>query len=156
MDLLTASPSPTLPPPSRVPSEFVGKARSLRDRIIRATEQFEEAADRALYPLRPRPAWPAPGRGDWLNGLVGRYRSIKSICRLDLHSRIEPNGCLTLTEVTVVASRIARPHWTEDEPALSCRGPGYRITSLYSRAPALGRCRAACLGEKISARLERR
>jgi hypothetical protein len=102
-----------------VPPEFISKARALRDLIQRETEAFEVSAERTLRPLIPRPAWPEPTRPDWYKGLIARYRAIKSICRLDLFSRIEREGRLVLTEMTIVASRIARPDWDGDEPALS-------------------------------------
>jgi hypothetical protein len=108
------------PPPGRVPAEFVGKARSLRDRIAKATADFEEQANRVLYPLSPRVGWPAPGRGDWLKGLVTRYRALKSPCRIDMASRIEPDGRLVINEMRLVATRITTPEWDGgDEPALS-------------------------------------
>jgi hypothetical protein len=102
-----------------VAPEFVAKARQLRDLIRRSTDEFEARADRVLRPLRPRPAWPEPKRGDRYKPLVARYRAIRSPCRLDMHSYIERDGALTIMELTAVASRIARPDWRADEPAIS-------------------------------------
>jgi hypothetical protein len=120
MDLLVQR-SPTIrpPPAQRVGHEFVGRARQLRDRVARATPEFERMADRALRPLVPRPGWPAPKRGGWLNHLTARYRAIRSVSRLDLYGRFEPDGALTMMELTAVASHIARPDWRGDEPAIS-------------------------------------
>jgi hypothetical protein len=104
---------------NRVPPEFMARARGLRTLIERSTDEFETLVDRVLRPLQPRPGWPEPGRGNWYKGLVARYRAIKSPCRLDLSTTIEPDGSLTMLETTAVASRIARPDWESDEPAIS-------------------------------------
>jgi hypothetical protein len=71
--------------------EFVDKARALRELIVRRTPVLEEASDHVLRILKPRPAWPKPGRGQWYKPLIQRYRSIRWRCRLDLASRIEPH-----------------------------------------------------------------
>jgi hypothetical protein len=97
----------------------MARARALRDLIRRSTDEFETQVDRVLRPLQPRPGWPEPGRGNWYKGLIQRYRAIKSPCRLDLHTCIEKDGALTMLETTAVASRIARPDWESDEPAIS-------------------------------------
>jgi hypothetical protein len=104
-----------------VSPEFLARARHLRALIVKATPPFEEACERALRPLVPRPAWPEPaGRGDYYKGIVARYRHIRSPCRLDLGSRIEPSGSLVLSELQVCASTIKRPDWgSGDEAALS-------------------------------------
>jgi hypothetical protein len=112
----------TEPPPGRVAPEFVAKARALRDLIRRSTDEFEAIADRTLRPLAPRPGWPEPGKTGWYKSLITRYRGIKSVCRLDLHTRIERDGALTMIELTAVASHIARPDWRGDEPAISVQG----------------------------------
>jgi hypothetical protein len=66
--------------------EFIGRARVLRDRIVKAAPVYEAAAAEVLYSLHPRPGWPAPGRGTWLKGIVARYRALKSLVRLDMAS----------------------------------------------------------------------
>jgi hypothetical protein len=100
--------------------EFVDKAKALRALIERSTPAFGEACESVLRTLRPRPAWPEPGRGEWYKAFVSRYRSIRSPCRLDFVSRVEPDGALVMNELRVAATTIKREDWGEgDEGALS-------------------------------------
>jgi hypothetical protein len=108
------------PNPTRVLPEFVDKAKALRALIERSTAAFEEAVEGTLRTLRPRPAWPEPGRGEWYKAFVARYRAIRSPCRLDFVSRVEPDGALVITELRVAATTIKRVEWGDsDEGALS-------------------------------------
>jgi hypothetical protein len=104
----------------RVLPEFVEKAKALRALIKRSTPAFEKAVEGTLRTLRPRPAWPEPGRGEWYKNFVARYRAIRSPCRLDFVARVEPDGALVMNELRVTATTIKREDWGDgDEGALS-------------------------------------
>lgn len=102
-----------------VPMEFIGKARALRARIERDQDRFEAEAERIIYPLRPRPAWPAPTRRDYLAAVGGEYRLLHSPCRLECITKIDGGGRLVLFELRAAASRMTFAGWGEaNEPSI--------------------------------------
>jgi hypothetical protein len=125
--LLAPSPAPAHVPTmgdrlpfvaSRVPAEFIGKARALRERIARAAASHEVATERIIAPLRPRPAWPTPDRPEYLAGVAKRYRACLSPARLCLDARAEGRA-LHLHEVVATADDTLLPGWGGPEPALA-------------------------------------
>lgn len=104
----------------RVPAEYIGLGRALREKIRRAQVTEEAEIEALLWPLRPRPAWTPPGAVKWLRDLAERYRALQHACRLRVVVGVE-NRRLRLADLRVRASRMQFPGWGDDagEPAIS-------------------------------------
>lgn len=102
----------------KVPVEFIGRARQLRNRIAESHAEATAATEQLILPLRPRPDF-APLYSRSVLGIgAARWRALPAFGRLFLLSELN-NGKLTLAEVRARASRMSLPGWDVKEPALS-------------------------------------
>jgi hypothetical protein len=102
----------------RVPVEFIGRARQLRNRIADSHAEATAATEQLILPLRPRPDFaPLYGRSV-LRVAAARWRALPAFGRLFLLSELD-NGKLTLAEVRAGASRMSLSGWDAKELALS-------------------------------------
>jgi hypothetical protein len=91
----------------RVPAEYVGRARVLRQRIARAAIADEDATFCFLKPLVPRSGWPSPGNPLWLEAHALAYRALPLPTRLAIIAGVRDDGGLRVGEIRVKASRMA-------------------------------------------------
>jgi hypothetical protein len=102
----------------RVPIEFVGRARALRDRIAREQGRYGAAVEKLIKPLRPRPAWPPPTAPKYFRRLAAALRAAASGSICSLFSEVEAGKRLSISDLVVTAETLLLPGWTEPEPAL--------------------------------------
>jgi hypothetical protein len=106
------------PPTGRVPAEFIGLARQLRRRIVKAHPEAAMAAEQLTLPLRPREDFaPIYGRSV-LRVAAARWRALPAFGRLHQVTQLAA-GKLELIDLRVEPSRIEAERWDADEPALA-------------------------------------
>src|ERR1700722_6824050 len=101
---------------SLVPVEFIGLARSLRNRVVAA--RADGAADRLLKPFPPRPGFPPSPSHKLMHRLAWDWCALPDVGRLSHIANLK-EGRLALAELRVVPARIRFPDWDDDELALS-------------------------------------
>jgi hypothetical protein len=102
-----------------VPVEFIGLARSLRNRVVAA--RGAGAADRLLAPFRPRPRFtPVPTKRR-LYALCEAWRDLPELGRLSAIATLDRAGCCRVAELRLTPARLSFPGWDGDEPALALR-----------------------------------
>jgi hypothetical protein len=112
---------PTAPSPgARIPLEFIGQARALRQRIDRENERYEKAAERLIKPFRPADRWHPMPRVAMLEELGQRWRGLPAVGRLRATASCN-SGKLSITEMRVEPSRLKIAAWQDElgEPAVS-------------------------------------
>ena len=119
----TRPPRPDAPPPGRVPVEFIGRARLLRDKIAAAHAGHEAAAEALISPFRPRPGWRPMPRRAMLDRLGRRWQRLPGLGRLRCVAKFAA-GKLQIAEIRLAPSQIAMAAWgSEGELAVAilCR-----------------------------------
>jgi hypothetical protein len=104
--------------PGRVPAEFVGLARRLRDEIAAAYPEAEIRRETLIYPFRPRPGFVPMPRHTALKRLANKLRSPPALGRLRAVAKFEA-GELRVVELWAKPAKLEHDDWAEDEPALA-------------------------------------
>jgi hypothetical protein len=105
---------------THVPMEFVGKARTLRSKVLKAYADFEDARDKITAPFRPRPGWTPMPRLALLRALPVAWRALPSFCRLRLVAGFDDaERKLQIAELHLAPSSIYGAWSGDDEPALA-------------------------------------
>jgi hypothetical protein len=98
------------PPQDRVPVEFIGAARVLRDKIAAAHAVIEQRTETLIASFRPRDNFtPFPKRA-MIERLLRRLRAQRSLARLRLVSSYK-DGKLQLAELRAEPARVTLPRW---------------------------------------------
>lgn len=101
----------------RVPSEFLGRARLLRNRVAAAFAEAEPQMAELLAPLRPRPGFAASPSDRYFRDLARRWRRLPGVGRLRLFAEATAGG-LDIVEFRLIPMKITAADWEDDEPAL--------------------------------------
>jgi hypothetical protein len=104
----------------RVPIEYVGRARALRDRIAKAQGRYGKAIEELTRGLRPRPGWPPPTHPKYLRklALAVDLTARGSICSLFSEVQTGKQISISISDLVVTAEDLMLPGWSEPEPAL--------------------------------------
>ncbi len=107
------------PAGARIPVQYIGQARQLRNRLAVAYSDHEAAAERLIAPFRARPGFAPMPPHAWLRALAQDWRALPGFGRLRLFAEFDREAGLRIAELRVVPSRIKLAGWTEDEPAVA-------------------------------------
>jgi hypothetical protein len=104
----------------RVPAQFVGLARDLRNRILKSSARTDAIAEALISPLRRKPGFTPMPRHRLLASIPRKWRQMADLGRLNLIAEFE-RGVLRISELRVVADgvTISDEGWAEDEPGLA-------------------------------------
>jgi hypothetical protein len=103
----------------QVPIEFVGRARALRDKILRAEIGYAAMCDKIIAPLRPRPAWPTDRVPlPFLKRVGNAFGKLRSPARVMTSVEITKDGRLKIQDLRASGSTLTFPGWEMHEPSI--------------------------------------
>jgi hypothetical protein len=122
----TLTPAPRVPhapartvPGARVPVEWFGRSRVLRDSLIRPAGEAANHIEEMIRPLRPRPGFTPMPRYTRLRDIVRRWSALPGHGRLGCITRFE-DGKLRLAEIRVCPATMKLAHWDGDPELAVC------------------------------------
>jgi hypothetical protein len=110
--------SPTTNIGARVPVEYIGLARLLRDRIGLAHARAAAAGDALIRPLRPKPNFTPMPRHEKLRELVSRWRALPNFNRCGGMAEFA-DGVLRIVELHLCPVRMRFATWNDDGDELA-------------------------------------
>jgi hypothetical protein len=123
-------------PGSRVPMEFVGKARVLRDSLIEPANKASAKIEILISPLRPRPRFLPMPKHRYLRHVADCWKKLPAFGRLGSVSEFA-DGRLRLAEIRAVPARMQLEGWESDELAIAvvmrfvrCAPPAYEAQHI--------------------------
>jgi hypothetical protein len=136
-------------PPGRVPAEYVGRARALRQKISKASIGDADKTLRFIKPLAPRPGWPTPSTPDWLDIHALGYQAQKLPTRLAIVADVK-NGRLKVGELRLRASRMRFPDWGQgNEPSIAILLKMVTSNPFHAEESILADCGLHALARRI-------
>jgi hypothetical protein len=107
--------------PGRVPMQFVGLARQLRDKITAHASAYNRRTGDLLAPLRPRAGFTPFPRHERLRQLAEQWHAIRSACQLRTIADFDPSTGFRVIEVLVEPAKVTLPGWDDADAELALR-----------------------------------
>jgi hypothetical protein len=113
---MSASAAPAINPTGRVPAEYTGRARLLRDRVAEAHTHWVAAATALLAPLQPRDGFVPQYTQETLRITAARWKSsLPEWGRLRIASKLRNRTHLQVVETRLAPFRIVMQDWDATE-----------------------------------------
>jgi len=119
-------------PGARVPSQFIGLARQLRQRIGAEQQGVDAAVERLIRPLRPKPGFTPMARHAFLRRIAAEWGALPSAGRLGLVAEFSADDGLRIADLRCRSVRMQLPGWADGGDEL---GIAVTLTLVGCRPP---------------------
>jgi hypothetical protein len=138
---MSATAAPAINLGNRVPAEWTGRARLLRDRVAEAHTKWVAAATQLIGPLTPRDGFTPHYTQETLRITAARWGRLPDWGRLRIASKIRNRTHLQLAESRLCPFRVVMPGWDDTELSVAIA-----LTVIDLRTPDFYREHVQVLG----------
>ncbi len=126
---------------SRLPAEWRGRARLLRDKIAEAHDHWFQAVTALTEPLQPRDGFTPQFTQETLRITAARWQNLPEWGRLRIASKLRNRSHLQIVETRLCPFRVMMQDWDDSEPSVAVM-----LTVLDLRLPSFYRESGQVLG----------